>query len=167
MKFEILSMRHLRPLLEFELNNRTWFESMIAPRAESFYSVLGVQQQIEDMLEGMSSNFLFAGVLMNDSAVVARANLKDISGGTAYVGYRVAESFLSKGLASRCLTELILKSQELGIQTLKAQVLDNNPASARVLEKQGFEVLETINDFCQHNGQLHHCTVYIKLLKRN
>lgn len=167
MKFESLSINHLRPLLEFEVDNRVWFESMIAPRPSSFYCVSGVVQHIEDMLLGMSSNTLFSGVLMDGRRVVARGNLKDISEQVAYVGYRVAQDFLSQGLASRCLTELTIKAKQLGIHTLKAQVLANNPASARVLMKQGFEILETIDDFYQHSGQMHNCTVYIKLLKPN
>lgn len=165
MKFETLSMEHMRSLLEFELNNRLWFESMITPREESFYSLEGVIEHVESMVEGMSANVLYSGILTDGGKVLARGNLKDISDKTAYVGYRVGKAFLSNGLASRCLTELIIMAKRLGIDTLKAQVLDNNPASARVLEKQGFDVLETIPNFCQHNAQLHNCTVYIKLLK--
>ncbi len=164
MKFEVLSLEHTNALLEFELSNRAWFESMIAPRAETFYSLAGVRQHIAELNEAMLLNSSYSLVLVSKGVIVARANLKDITKETAYVGYRVSKSHLSQGFASRCLVELVVKAQQLAIKTLKAQVLDNNPASSKVLEKQGFSKQETITEFYQLNDQMHDCVVFSKQL---
>ena len=164
MKFETLSTAHLVELLDFETRNRSWFESMIAPRDNRFYTKSGVKQHIEETETLMANNVFYAGVLLNDKGIVARANLKDIEDGTAFVGYRVCQKYLSLGLASRCLTELIEQASQMGLKTLKGQVLDNNPASGKVLEKQGFAIEERISNFYQLNGQSLDCLVYRKYL---
>jgi len=164
MKFEALSQSHQRALLDFELNNRVWFESMIAPRDDGFYTKAGVVEHIEQTTEMMTNQQFFAGVLINEHGIVARANLKDISDGTAYVGYRVCQKHLSLGLASRCLSELIKQAYRMELKVLKAQVLDNNPASAKVLEKQRFAVEERLPDFFELKGKLLDCLVYKKYL---
>ncbi len=164
MNFETLSLSHQALLLDFESRNRSWFESMIAPRANRFYTKSGVKEHIEEAEAMMANNTFYAGVLLNDKGIVARANLKDIEDGTAFVGYRVCQKYLSLGLASRCLTELIEQASQMGLTTLKGQVLDNNPASGKVLEKQGFAIEERLPNFYQLNGQSLDCLVYRKYL---
>ena len=162
MKFEVVAAEHLTALYEFETENRVWFESVIAPRVDSFYSVSGVHEHIEQLVQGMAEQTLFATLLIHNNQVVARGNLKEIKEGEAYVGYRVGQAFLSQGLASLCLNHLIEKAKELGIHTLKAQVLNNNPASAKVLQKQGFECVKLIEQYYQLNGELLDCAEYRK-----
>ena len=74
MKFETLSTAHLVELLDFETRKRSWFESMIAPRDNRFYTKSGVKQHIEETETLMANNVFYAGVLLNDKGIVARAN---------------------------------------------------------------------------------------------
>lgn len=166
MKFEPLTTEHLSALLDFELSNKAWFDSVIAPRNDDFYSVEGVSEHIDDIVQNVSKNTVFAGVMTDNGEIVARANLKDITDDSAYVGYRVSKDTLSKGVATKCLKELIDKAKKLGVTRLKAQVLNNNPASARVLEKQGFVKVETVAAFYQLNGESFDCWLFEKLLER-
>jgi len=161
MKFEILSRHHLKQLLDFELKNKSWFESLIEPRDIKFYSEKGVSQHIEMHIDNMNSGSAFCGVLVRNNTIVARGNLKDISSKEAFVGYRVSKQFVSQGLASFCLIELIKIAQnKFDIQVLKAQVLDNNPASKHILIKQGFEAVVNIPNFLTLNNKQLSCTEF-------
>lgn len=166
MNFEPLTKAHVSQLLDFELNNKVWFESLIAARDDDFYCLQGVTKHIEDSVHGMSNNTQFSAVMIDSGQIIARANLKDIAGSSASVGYRVGQNALSKGVATKCLIELIKTAKELAIKTLKAEVLTNNPASARVLEKQGFIKVETVAACYQLNGETFDCWVFQKSLDR-
>lgn len=166
MKFEILSTKHVNPLLEFELKNKLWFETFIEPRACKFYSKQGVTEHINVLVEQMNAGTAFCAVLKLDNEIVARANLKDISNNCAYIGYRVAEHFTSKGIASYCLSQLIeMAKNKLQLTTLRAQVLDNNPASKRVLQKYGFTFVVTTPKSLYLNNRHLDCTEFELKLK--
>ena len=141
MQFIPLSHLHRDSLLSFESENRAYFESFIAPRGDEFYSEAGITAHIDSMLDGVKAGESFAGVLLQDNRILARGNLRNINceTGEADVGYRVGAAFAGQGLASFCLQQLIEKARTIpGLTRLHASVLDNNPASTRVLTKQGF-----------------------------
>jgi len=161
MKFEVLSKHHLKQLLDFELENKAWFESLIEPRGSAFYSEKGVSEHIEEQIKNMNSGSVFCGVLIQNNIIVARGNLKCITVKKASVGYRVSKQFTSQGFASFCLAELIkIAKNKFNIQTLEAQVLDNNPASKYVLEKQDFKAVRNIPNFIVINNEQLGCTEF-------
>lgn len=163
MIFETLSTKHLDRLFKFELENRAWFESVISPRDEYFYSYLGVKMHIFDSIINMKLGTHYSGVLILDDQIVARANLKDICIKKRYgsVGYRVAESNAGKGYASYCLKKLTqIAADAYSIKELEAFVLDNNPASKAVLQKLGFKVESHKANFIYHQGIQLGCTSF-------
>lgn len=162
MNFETLSKSHSAQLLKFEEQNRQWFESLIEPRGCDFYSSDGVDLHIDRLLTQMRHGTAYSSVLVKNDRIVARANLKDISTDSAYVGYRVAKDFTSQGIASYCLSQLILIAKEqFRLKRLNAQVLDNNPASVRVLQKVGFQLVGTTADFLTINGRSLSCSEFV------
>jgi ribosomal-protein-alanine N-acetyltransferase len=159
MEFETLSEHHASKLLEFELKNRKWFEAYIEPRASSFYSKNGVEEHIDSLISEANAGTAFCGVLLKHEIIVARANLKNISNCSAYVGYRVGEDFTSQGVASYCLAQLIdIAKDKLNLKQLNAQVLNNNPASMHILRKFGFKAIGTTDNFLSFNGKKLSCT---------
>ena len=163
MIFAALADEHLNLLFQFELENRVWFESLIAARANEFYSKKSVKSHIEHCISAAKRGKNYSGVLINNGVIVARANLKDINNHhhTSFVGYRVAKNSIGKGYASFCLSELIEKAKVLySVKLLKAQVLDNNPASKNVLTKQGFKAVDHEADFTELDGRKFNCTRY-------
>ena len=161
MKFETLSMAHELRLYDFEMRNRQWFESLIAPRNENFYSYVGVAEHIELLTEQIALGEVYSMVLVKGETIIARGNLKDIDGSSAYVGYRVDKDHVSQGIASLCLSELLeVGGNKYRLHALKAQALGNNPASQRVLEKCGFQAVYTLSDFMTINGQSLSCIEY-------
>jgi ribosomal-protein-alanine N-acetyltransferase len=156
-----LFKHHANQLLEFELKNKQWFESLIESRAKSFYSHKGITEHIDSLTNDMKLGKAYSGVLLKNNTIVARANLKDISNNVAFVGYRVAKDFTSKGAASYCLSQLIEIAQyNFNIKQIKAQVLENNPASMRVLQKFGFKALGTELNFISLNNKQLSCTEF-------
>lgn len=163
MIFETLTTKHVNLLFQFELENRAWFESLITARADDFYSESAVKAHIDHCIREEKLGKNYSGLLINNGVIVARANLKDINkqDHTCAVGYRVAKNAIGNGYASFCLSELIEKAQVLySVKLLKAQVLDNNPASKKVLTKLGFQAFEHKVNFIELNGKKLNCTSY-------
>ena len=161
MNLEVLSKHHAKQLLAFELNNKAWFESLIVPRESSFYTIKAIEEHIELLNQAMDLGSAYSSVLVQNDIIVARANLKDITNKSAVVGYRVAENSLSQGLASYCLSELItIAKKQFSLEYLTAQVLENNPASMRVLQKHNFQTTSVTANFLTLNGKTLSCTEF-------
>lgn len=161
-QFEILGTEHTDRLLAFESANRRWFESLIAARPDAFYSHGGVTAHIDECRDFFSAGRLVPLVLCDGESIIARANLKDISsqGQSAEVGYRVAEDYFGQGVASACLRQLVNVARErIDGCRLWGRVLDNNPASRRVLEKQRFSQVAYQPAFAEIRGHVLGCTV--------
>jgi len=129
-------------LLEFELENRLWFEQFITPRDDQFFTVAAVQDHIRAYILAKLQNRFHGCVVVDDAnKIIARANLREINlkRSTAEIGYRVAEAHAGKGVASFATRHLMaLAYDEWKLKQLRGFVSINNVASARVLEKNGF-----------------------------
>lgn len=162
MEFELLSETYFEKLDQFERENRVWFETLIEARPEAFYSESGVRRHIQDCVALEKAGRLVPLILLHGGEIIARANLKAIctKSGVAEVGYRVAEAQIGRGVASRCLAELIqVAGLRFGQLRLRAQVLDNNSGSRRVLQKHDFTAVRYESDFAVVNGDMLGCTL--------
>ncbi len=163
MIFETLSDKHVDLLFQFELENKEWFESLIPPREDYFYTRSGIKMHILDSVINMNLATHYSGVLIQNDRIVARGNLKDICAKkeNASVGYRVAEHSIGKGYASYCLDKLIrIAVRSYSVNALEALVLDNNPASKAVLQKLGFNAISHQSNFIELNGVNQGCTTF-------
>lgn len=64
--------------------------------------------------------------------------------GSVELGYWIATPFWGRGFATEACTALIYIARTLGLTCLEGSHFTDNPASARVLEKLGFEALGII-----------------------
>ena len=63
--------------------------------------------------------------------------------GVATIGYSVLPAFWGRGFGTELAALLVeFATGTLGVSEVRATTLDGNPASARVLEKLGFTVLQ-------------------------
>lgn len=141
MHFALLSQVHADALLDFERENRGYFERFIEARAARLYSPSGIRDHIDELIRETLAGTASPWLLLDGVDVVARANLRQLDPATASaeIGYRVSAAHAGRGIATRCVAHLIeTAEQRFGIRLLRAAVLANNPASARVLEKYGF-----------------------------
>ena len=161
MHFESVAEKHVLSLLEFERINKRYFEMSIAPREAAFYSIDGVGNHVSELRYLKQQGRAWGYVLVDkqrNNQVVARANIKNRQGNRAEIGYRVAEKESGKGIASRCVLFLIDEAKNMGITTLCAEVMDNNPASEKVLIKSGFNPTLCFYRKYQHQGVLYNST---------
>ena len=78
-------------------------------------------------------------LVADDGSVLGRLNLYRFSGGTAELGYRVAQHAARRGLATATVRELCRKAAARhGLRTLRAATSLDNAASQKVLAKAGF-----------------------------
>ncbi|CAI3800005.1 GNAT family N-acetyltransferase [Rheinheimera sp. MM224] len=146
------SIRALQPedvevVLQFELTHKSFFEQKIEARPDEFYQPEAVRQHIAEFLLLKQQALALPTLIFNtDKELIGRANIKDIDQVTksAYVGYRIAEHWSGKGVASFALYELIQQAKQMGLAILFACVATENKASMQVLKKAGFQQMETI-----------------------
>ena len=78
-------------------------------------------------------------LVAEDGSVLGRFNLTFTGGGTAEVGYRVAEDAAGHGVATSCVQELCrLAAERHGLLRVSAATSHENIASQKVLVNAGF-----------------------------
>lgn len=128
-------------LLAFETENRSWFERYVLARAEATYTVEGIVEHVNACLHDFAEGKMHPCLILAEGKIIGRANLKDIdlAAGTTEVGYRIAEAYVGRGVATYALQQLMaLAYDKWQLARLQAYVTTENPASSRVLEKAGF-----------------------------
>ena len=129
---------HAPAVLAFELANRAYFAGFISDRGDDFFERFTEwhNASLAEQEAGICAFYVLVG---EDDSVLGRFNLYDISGGTAVLGYRVAQQVAGRGVATANVRELCrLAATEYGLHTLKAAVTHDNVASQKVLIKAGF-----------------------------
>ncbi len=129
----------LRPVLEIDLP--ILFEQQLDPQAAAMSAYPS-----KDKGEFMRH---WEGILKNKSIVARTIIYKDKIAGHIIcwkegkyeqrVGYWIGKQFWGRGIATSALQEFLA---EVKIRPLYAEVANHNPASKRVLEKNGFVVLD-------------------------
>jgi len=164
MKIRTLEVDDAAILLKFELQNRAWFEQYVLPRADSVYSREGIAAHIETCLNDYASGTMHPCIILDDDGRIAgRANLKDIDSveRTTEIGYRIAQEYVGKGIATEAVEYLkTLAYGQWHLARLLAFVTVENPASARVLEKCGFVKGRLIPDKSELKSKILDCYQY-------
>ncbi|MGH8981270.1 MAG: GNAT family N-acetyltransferase [Acidimicrobiales bacterium] len=129
---------HAVALLEFEVDNRTYFAAHISDRGDEFFDRFS--ERFDALLVLPETGQDAYHVLVDtDGSILGRFNLVDIDDGSAELGYRVAERAAGHGVATAAVADVCrIAATELGLRTLRARTTDENVASRRVLAKAGF-----------------------------
>lgn len=167
MVLRLLSEADVHRLLSFEIDNKRWFESYIDPRSAAFYSVDGVREHIAEYLSLYQSQKMLPMLIVDDCGeIVGRLNLRDIDmlDRSAYLGYRIGEAFINRGLAKQAVEELIAQIAYLNLKTLIAYVSADNIASQKVLQHNGFLPIKTHEDYAVIKGAFVDCIEFHRSL---
>lgn len=90
--------------------------------------------------------------------------MTDVHSGTANLGYWLGEPYWGRGLAARAVSALLPYAfDELLFIRLQALVYSGNPASMRVLEKNGFVREGVMRKHVRKRGVIHDAALYAKL----
>jgi ribosomal-protein-alanine N-acetyltransferase len=142
-KMRRVEAEHEALVLQFELDNRSYFAQSINDRGDDFFGRFAARHR-ELMAEQEAGLCAYYLLLDDDERIAGRFNLYELNNGAASVGYRVGMRFSGSGVATSGLIELCLIAQrEHSLRTLSASVSDENVASQRVLVKAGFAPIET------------------------
>jgi ribosomal-protein-alanine N-acetyltransferase len=129
---------HAPAVLDFELANRSYFAASISDRGDEYFDQFAEQYSalLAEQEAGAGAYYV---VVATGGSVLGRFNLYRFSGGTAELGYRVAQHAAGRGLATAAVRELCrLAAARHGLRTLRAATTLDNTASQKVLTKAGF-----------------------------
>lgn len=139
---------HASALLAFETENRAYFAASIPDRGDAFFAEFDAR--LAQSLELQASGADRLHVLVDeDGEIIGRVNLMRIEDGTAEIGYRIAEKAAGHGVATAAVRQVCeLAAAEYGLTRLRARVTRDNPASHKVLARNGFVAVGelTLND---------------------
>lgn len=154
MNLQPLSLQDCAALLKFEVDNREWFERYVPARPAAYFTLSGLQDIAAELIAEQQANKCFMGLAYDGCEIIGRANLHSIAGGEAQLGYRVSESSVGKGVATKMVQGLLeVAKHSFGVNVIKACTTHNNLASQAVLRKQGFEQIGTKEAAVILNGQ--------------
>ncbi|GLC89389.1 GNAT family N-acetyltransferase [Lysinibacillus piscis] len=161
MIIEKLQQTDTQQLYEFELENRDYFEQLVPSRGQDYYHFDNFLIQHATLLEEQAQGqALYYLIKDHNGFIMGRLNVVDIDGNTAHIGYRIAEAYSGQGIASQALALLLTTIHQQGIQQLLAKTTNNNIASQKILEKNGFQLIETNEDTFEMHGQPLHFVYY-------
>jgi ribosomal-protein-alanine N-acetyltransferase len=135
---ELVRADHAAALLAFELANRDYFAASIPDRGDEYFTDFAARHA--HLLQSQAAGTDYFHLLLTDTGeILGRFNLIMVEDDSAELGYRVARDAAGRGLATAAVAELRkLAATEYGLRTLRAKVTADNPASQKVLERNGF-----------------------------
>ncbi|KON90118.1 acetyltransferase [Sporosarcina globispora] len=143
-------------LLQFELENRIFFEEMVPTRGDDYYTPEIFNERLaallDEQIQGVSQFYLIKD---RNQKVLGRINLVDFDEyqKVCHLGYRIGQEHTRKGIASKALALLLESLIDTTIRVIKAKTTTNNIASQKVLEKNGFEKVDTSDEQIEINKQ--------------
>ena len=135
---ELLRADHADALLAFERENRAYFAAWIPDRGDGYFAEFAERhaQTLAWIAEGTD----YFHVLVEDGEVIGRFNPTHVEGGTAHLGFRVAEKATGRGVARAGVEALFAPAaREYGLRTILAEAAVVNAGSRAVLARTGFE----------------------------
>ena len=137
-ELQLIRPDHAPALLAFEQENRAYFAAVIPDRGDDYFAEF--DERHAELLESQAAGTDYFHVLVaEDGEIVGRVNLLKVEDGAAELGYRIAEKAAGQGLATTAVRDVReLAAQKYGLTRLRARVTLDNPASAKVLERNGF-----------------------------
>jgi RimJ/RimL family protein N-acetyltransferase len=135
---QLVCLDHAPALLEFERENRAYFAASVPDRGDEFFAEFDMRHA--QLLEWQTAGTDYFHLLVAEHGeVVGRVNLTGVADGSAELGYRIAQKVAGQGLATAAVGKVReLAATKYGLTRLRARVKLDNPASRKVLERNGF-----------------------------
>ncbi|MFI2372972.1 GNAT family N-acetyltransferase [Streptomyces sp. NPDC018833] len=128
---------HAPALLAFERENRAYFAASVPDRGDEYFARF--DERHAALLAEQATGLCHFHVLVDEvGRVLGRVNLVDAAGGSAELGYRIAESAAGRGLATAAVRAVCASAAEYGLRELRASTTADNAASQAVLVRTGF-----------------------------
>ncbi|OQQ06984.1 alanine acetyltransferase [Vibrio splendidus] len=155
-------------LLDFEVENREWFEQFVPAREGRFYSNEGVAEQVTNFLIEYDNGEMIPMLIKDANGIVCgRINIRDIglNGESGELGYRVGHAYGSKGIASNAVRKLLIYlAEHSSLKYVDAYALVGNVGSNKILSNTGFELVERVESYAVFRGEHQDANYYRKSL---
>ncbi|MGW6295807.1 GNAT family N-acetyltransferase [Streptomyces sp. NPDC055058] len=136
---ERLRAEHAPAVLAFERAHRAHFARTVPDRGDAYFTPAGFAARHAALLAEQDAGVCHFHVALENGALVARVNLVDVADGSAELGYRVGADATGRGVATAAVAGICrLAARSYGLTTLTAATTLDNPASMRVLTRNGF-----------------------------
>jgi ribosomal-protein-alanine N-acetyltransferase len=137
-ELQLLRVDHADAVLAFELENRSYFASVITDRGDDYFEHFADVHN-RRLAEQQTGEGAYYVLVADDGSILGRFNLIIGDDGVAELGYRVAERAAGRGVATATVREVCkLAAERHGLQRLRAATAHDNPASQKVLLRAGF-----------------------------
>jgi ribosomal-protein-alanine N-acetyltransferase len=137
-RLELVRADHAEALLAFERENREYFAASIPDRGDDYFAEFAARHARLLKMQAAGTDF-FHLLVTDEGRIAGRVNLVEAAGGSAELGYRIAKDHAGRGVATAAVGEVrVLAASRYGLSRLRAKVTLDNPASHRILERNGF-----------------------------
>jgi len=142
----LLSKSNAAELLEFEKENKDFFETVIPPRDQGYYSIENLESILEEIEEEQKDGLCYMYLIRNEnSELVGRVNLFSVVRGIfqkAEIGYRIGKDYNGKGYGTKAVGLVCNEAFTThGLHRLEAGTSSKNIGSQVILIKNGFEFI--------------------------
>ncbi|MFG3207897.1 GNAT family N-acetyltransferase [Streptomyces sp. NPDC048192] len=148
--------------------NRTHLEPWQPRRPESFYTVAGQAQRLEEQKRQYADGRLVPWLFERDGRIVGVITLSGIVMGafcSSYLGYWVAEDQQGRGIATAAVERVCHIARDgIGLHRIEATTLPENTGSQRVLHKCGFESIGTAPRYLHIDGRWRDHRIFQRVL---
>jgi [ribosomal protein S5]-alanine N-acetyltransferase len=137
-ELQVLRPDHAPALLVFEQENRAYFAASVPDRGDEFFAAFDAR--FAQLLQWQAAGTDYLHVLVTEAGeMVGRVNLIEVADRSAELGYRIAQKAAGQGLATAAVRQVCeLAAEQYGLTRLRAKATMDNPASHKVLERNGF-----------------------------
>ena len=136
-----LDRTHAPAMLDLRVRNREHFLTGEPVRPDRFFTLEGQREALATAEDERAAGTREAFAIVEDDTIVGYVALSQIFRGSfqnAYLGYAVDHEHGGRGVATRAVAAAVEHAWDLGLHRVQANVLPENAASRRVLEKNGF-----------------------------
>ncbi len=125
-----------------------------------------VQMFVDQQADQPRTRFQLAITLPDSGEVIGNCGIRLAAAGSheAEIGYEIAPDQWGRGYATEAVAAIIrFGLTELGVHRLSAWLVADNVASARVLEKNGFQIEGRLRDKERYKGRYWDVLMYARL----
>jgi len=157
LEVELLSAKDAKEILDFELENREYFESILPKRPDEYYSIENITTILKEIEDEMERDVCYMYIVRNDEGkIVGRVNLFNVARGILQkceLGYRIGKEYIGRGYG----TFSVKKVMEQGFDKhrfhrIEASTDPENIGSQIVLIKNGFQFVGRSEKYILVNG---------------
>jgi ribosomal-protein-alanine N-acetyltransferase len=154
----LLKKENTKEILEFEKENKDFFETVIPPRSDDYFDLDNLRSIIGEIEEEQNKGLCHMYLIRDkDGNLVGRVNLFFISRGIyekAEIGYRIGEKYMGKGYGTKAVKLACNEAFKVHkLHRIEAGTGANNVGSQIVLIKNGFEFIGRTRDVIKLNGK--------------